>query len=172
MFSAGVTSTYERFGLPSAASSSAYSCFISPSQTSKHLQMSKQSPSFMAHTLGTLAHCSLPRERLGKKAAGTWPLHACLHQPSTRLSGPLPSSSALWSSPKSQNSKPFFFSGSCQGYSGWYVKDVGLLAILGRQEPGGPCRRHEASRQGDCGRPGPLWVTSAVVQVPWRTKPR
>lgn len=125
----------------------------------------------MTHTLGTLPRCSLPRERLGKKAAGTWPLHACLHQPSTRLSGPLPSSSAPWSRPKSQNAKPFF-SGSCQGYSGWYVKDVGLLAILGRQEPGGPCRGHEASRQGDCGRPGPLWVTSAVVQVPWRTKPR
>lgn len=171
MFSAGVTSTYERLGLPSMASSSSYSCFISPSQTSKHLQMSKQSPS----SWPTLWECSptaaFPERGWERKRQEHGRCMLACTSPPPDYPGLSPAPLLYGAVPRAKI-RSHFFSGSCQGYSGWYVKDVGLLAILGRQEPGGPCRGHEASRQGDCGRPGPLWVTSEVVQVPWRTKPR
>jgi hypothetical protein len=109
-----------------------------------------------AHPLEILVHYSLPGA--GKDSGKNMAIcHVCfsaqaLHQliwAKEIPAGPLPYS--LCSVESSQELKSqVIFSGSCQGYFEWHVKDLGLLEMPGRQEPRGPCQGRRGSRQGAC----------------------
>lgn len=96
-----------------------------------------------------------PSQGLSKKAARRWPLSmfVCTSPPpaypsqgDTGRASPHP----FCSVEQTQELKfQAIFPGSCQGYFEWYVKDLGLLARLGRQEPRS-CWGCRASRQGAC----------------------
>lgn len=100
----------------------------------------------MVHPLGILTHCIFLNGWERKQQEHDHTMLVCTSLPLAYLS--LSTSLLLIGAVPRVKILNHFFSGSCQGYFQWYVKDSGPLAILGRQESGGSCWGCEASRLG------------------------